>query len=64
MKASEIKELTNEELTEVIETQSLQYTKMRLGHAITPLESPASLGHARKLIARLKTELRSRELAQ
>lgn len=64
MKASEIRELTNEELAERIEEHALQYTKMRLGHAITPLESPASLNHARRLIARLKTELRSRELAQ
>lgn len=64
MKASEIRELTNEELADKIDELSLQYTKMRLGHVITPLESPASLKQSRRVIAKLKTELRARELAQ
>jgi len=64
MKASQIKELTVEELQDKIAGESLNYTKMRLSHAITPLESPAKLAQTRKMIARLKTELRARELAQ
>ena len=64
MKANQIKELTVEELQDKIEVEGLNYTKMRLSHAITPLESPAKLAESRKFIARLKTELRARELAQ
>ncbi|MFY0674561.1 MAG: 50S ribosomal protein L29 [Bacteroidia bacterium] len=64
MKASQIKELTVEELQDKIAEENLNYTKMRLSHAITPLESPAKLAQTRKIIARLKTELRARELAQ
>lgn len=64
MKASQIKELTVEELQDKIAGESLKYTKMRLSHAISPLESPAKLAQTRKMIARLKTELRARELAQ
>ena len=64
MKASQIKELTNDELVDKIEEETLNYTKMRLTQAISPLESPAELGKSRKMIARLKTELRARELAQ
>ena len=64
MKANQIKELTDEELVDRIESESLDYTKMRLSHAITPLESPAKLAQSRKSVARLKTELRARELAQ
>jgi large subunit ribosomal protein L29 len=64
MKASQIKELTDDELVDKIETETLSYTKMRLTQAISPLESPAMLAHTRKMIARLKTELRARELAQ
>jgi large subunit ribosomal protein L29 len=64
MKASQIKELTNDELVDKIEEETLSYTKMRLTQAISPLESPAVLAQTRKMIARLKTELRARELAQ
>jgi len=64
MKTSQIKELTQEELVDKISEESLSYTKMRLTQAITPLESTAKLVETRKLIARLKTELRARELAQ
>ena len=64
MKPSKIKELTNEELVEKIDEESTNYTKMRLTQAITPLESAAELPKTRKIIARLKTELRTRELAQ
>ncbi|MBI1183308.1 50S ribosomal protein L29 [bacterium] len=64
MKASQIKELTQEELLEKIEEESLAYTKMRLTQAITPLESTAQLVKTRRFIARLKTELRARQLAK
>lgn len=64
MKSSQIRELTIEELQDKVEVETLNYTKMRLSHAITPLESPAKLAETRKIIARLKTELRARELAQ
>ncbi|MBI3143279.1 MAG: 50S ribosomal protein L29 [Bacteroidetes bacterium] len=64
MKSINIKELTDEELSELINEESLNYTKMRLSHAITPLESPANLGATRKKIARLMTEERARQLAK
>jgi len=64
MKASELKELTLEELTEKIQEESINYTKMKLTHAISPLESPAKIKEARREVARMKTELRARELAK
>lgn len=64
MKASQIKDLTQDELVEKIADESLSYTKMRLTQAITPLDSTAKIKETRKLIARLKTELKARELAQ
>lgn len=62
MKNSIVKELSNEELQDKINEESLSYAKMKLTHAITPLESSAKLKQTRQLIARLKTELRAREL--
>jgi len=62
MKASEIKGLGEKELAERIETEVAKYNNMKLGHAITPMENPAQIKAARRDIARLKTELRQREL--
>lgn len=64
MKANELRELTLEELSTKIEEEVVLYTKMRLTHAISPLENPSKITEARRGVARLKTELRARELAK
>ncbi|WP_303323167.1 50S ribosomal protein L29, partial [uncultured Duncaniella sp.] len=38
------------------------YAQLKINHAVSPLDSPAKITHARKAIARVKTELRQREL--
>lgn len=63
MKINKIKELTDEELRDRIEEETLNYTKMKLTHTISPLESGADLKKARQFVARMKTELRQRELS-
>ena len=62
MKISEVRELTDKELYERLESERAQLTQMRLNHAITPLDNPSQLKGARKTIARLLTEARQREL--
>ena len=62
MKSSEIKELTTKELEERIDTESTLLTRLKLNHAVSPLDNPLKITKARKNIARLKTELRKREL--
>jgi len=64
MKNSEIKELTTKEIAERIDTETDKLTRMKLNHAISPLENPIVLVGIRKDIARLKTEMRSRQLAE
>jgi large subunit ribosomal protein L29 len=64
MKNSEIKELTTKEIAERIDTESDKLTRMKLNHAISPLENPIILVGIRKDIARLKTEKRKRELTE
>jgi len=41
----------------------MRLKKLEFAHAISPLENPMSIRSLRKDIARLKTELRSRQLA-
>ncbi len=64
MKTSEIRELTDQELIERIDTEQVNLTRMRMNHAVSPLDNPLQLQFARKLVARLKTELRQRELSE
>ncbi len=63
MKNSEIQALSLEELQERIKTELSTGQSLRFAHAISPLENPLRIQQSRKLIARLKTELRKRELA-
>ena len=62
MKTSEIKDLTTEEIKEKIETEKAALTKMKMNHAVSPLENPRLIRTTRRNIARLMTELRKREL--
>ena len=62
MKTSEIKDLTTEEIREKIETEKAALTKMKMNHAVSPLENPMLIRTTRRNIARLMTELRKRDL--
>ena len=62
MKIAEIKELATAELKERVEADVTRYAQMKLNHAISPLENPMQLKSLRRDIARMKSELRSREL--
>jgi large subunit ribosomal protein L29 len=62
MKSSEIRELTTKELVERIDTEKTHLTRLKLNHAVSPLDNPLKIQVTRKDIARLKTELRKREL--
>ena len=62
MKSKEIKELETKDLAEKLETEVARYNQMKLNHAITPMENPSQIKATRRDIARMKTELRQREL--
>ena len=62
MKTKEIRELETKDLVERIEAEVVKYNQMKLNHAITPLENPSQIKAVRRDIARMKTELRQREL--
>ena len=62
MKMTEIKGLETKELAEKLETAVANYDMMKINHAVTPMENPSQIKAARRDIARMKTELRQREL--
>jgi large subunit ribosomal protein L29 len=64
MKAAAIKELSLEELHKQIESETASLIKMRMNHAISPLENPLTMRHARRLVARLQTELNHRNASK
>jgi large subunit ribosomal protein L29 len=61
MKTREIKELNNQEILERIDAQKEQLVRLKLNHAISPLDNPLQIKEVRRTIARLATELRQRE---
>ena len=63
MKNSEIRTLTVEELTEKIKTETDAYNKLKFAQAISTIENPMKIRESRRLIARLQTELRAKQLA-
>ena len=62
MKSTEIRELTTKELEERLESEESILVKMRMNHAVSPLDNPNKIVETRRNIARLKTEVRARQL--
>lgn len=60
MKMSEIRELSTPELNERVIDQGEYLNKLKLSHAISPLENPKKISDTKIEIARLKTELQYR----
>ena len=62
MEQKVIREMTTGELKERLDEEKRQLSKLRLNHAVSPLENPNKIKAYRKTIARLETELRHRVL--
>lgn len=61
MKASEIRGLSVSEIEEKIAAARLELEKMKLNHAISPLENPMKIRKTRKDIARMLTILTEKQ---
>jgi large subunit ribosomal protein L29 len=57
-----LKDLSVVDLKARIDEDQLRLKKLEFAHAISPLENPMSIRGLRKDIARLKTELKKKEL--
>ena len=62
MKIAEIRELSTKELVERIDAEVAAYDQKVINHSISPSENPDQIKQQRRMIARMKTELRQREL--
>ncbi len=62
MKASEIKDMTDVEVSDYLTEQQALLVKLRMRHTVTSLENPRQLAETKKNIARLLTEQRKRVL--
>jgi large subunit ribosomal protein L29 len=59
----DFKNMTAEELNAELLNAELQSQDLRYNHSIAPLQNTQVIKIAKKLVARIKTELRSRELS-
>lgn len=57
-----MKEMSEADLRARIQEDELRLKKLEFAHAISPLENPMSIRSLRKDVARLKTELRKKEV--
>ena len=61
-KQESIKDMSTADLKDRLDQARAQLVKMRLNHAVSPLDNPMQIRATRKDIARYLTELRKREL--
>lgn len=57
-----LKDMTVTDLQARIQEDQLRLKKLEFAHAISPLENPMSIRGLRKDIARLKTELKKKQM--
>ncbi|MCI9607990.1 MAG: 50S ribosomal protein L29 [Muribaculaceae bacterium] len=62
MKKVEIKELSTQDLKDRLDQMEREYAQLKINHSVSPVDNPAQIRRDRRMIARVKTELRQREL--
>ncbi len=62
MKKEEIREMSTADLRDRLAQMEKDYIQQRMNHAVSPLDNTAKITIDRRNIARVKTELRRREL--
>lgn len=63
MKNQEIKEMTTADLRDRLAEMEKAYRQLVANHIVSTIDNPAQITADRKAIARVKTELRAREIA-
>lgn len=62
MKNADIKALSPAELVEKLKSEKEALRKMKFAHQVSAIENPMKIRDTRKLIARLNTEVRAKEI--
>jgi len=55
MKTPELRELSIKDLKERLETEKANFVRMKINHAISPLDDASKIGKARRNLARMHT---------
>jgi large subunit ribosomal protein L29 len=61
MKNTELIELTGKELNERLDNEKDYLLRLRLNHAISPLDNPMKIKESRRNVARIRTEITKRK---
>ena len=61
MKAIVLTEMPINELNDLLDSEKERLVKLKMSHAVSPLENPLSIKVARKQVARIMTELSKRK---
>ena len=62
MKAQVLTDMPLNELNDLLNRERERLVKMKMSHAVSPLENPMQIKFARKTVARIMTELSRREI--
>jgi large subunit ribosomal protein L29 len=60
MKAQVLIEMPENELNDLLVTERERLVKMKMSHAVSPMENPLQIKFTRKTIARVMTEISKR----
>ena len=60
MKAQVLTDMPLNELNDLLITERERLVKMKMSHAVSPLENPMQIKFSRRIIARIMTELSRR----
>ncbi|MBI3509085.1 MAG: 50S ribosomal protein L29 [Bacteroidetes bacterium] len=63
MNQKEIQQLSDTELKDRLAEEKGQLVKMKVNHAVSPIENPLKIRTARRTIARIQTEINKRATA-
>ncbi len=64
MKKEDITELTTDELKLRLEEEKAMYIKLKMNHAVSPVENPMKIRMTRRGIAMIHTEMTQRQKAE
>ena len=62
MKSNVLIEMPDNEINDLLLEERERLEKMKMSHAVSPLENPHQIRYAKRTIARILTELRRREI--
>ena len=62
MKSNVLIEMPDNEINDLLLEERERLAKMKMSHAVSPLENPHQIRYVKRIIARILTELRRREI--